>query len=103
RRHTRFSRDWSSDVCSSDLHGQFVDRVDQAAFQGLGGRDEARRGGEVAGYVQRLAGTTGPLLHDLFVEPAVLIHTHGVFRHARHVAGAMQGPVERLEEELAET
>src|SRR5690606_41162212 len=22
RRHTRFSRDWSSDVCSSDLHGQ---------------------------------------------------------------------------------
>src|SRR5690606_40471471 len=21
RRHTRFSRDWSSDVCSSDLHG----------------------------------------------------------------------------------
>src|SRR5690606_40334702 len=22
RRHTRFSRDWSSDVCSSDLQGQ---------------------------------------------------------------------------------
>src|SRR5690606_39818557 len=22
RRHTRFSRDWSSDVCSSDLHGR---------------------------------------------------------------------------------
>src|SRR5690606_40057554 len=22
RRHTRFSRDWSSDVCSSDLHGK---------------------------------------------------------------------------------
>src|SRR5690606_41138712 len=22
RRHTRFSRDWSSDVCSSDLRGQ---------------------------------------------------------------------------------
>src|SRR5690606_39582508 len=26
RRHTRFSRDWSSDVCSSDLRG--VDRKD---------------------------------------------------------------------------
>src|SRR5690606_40324340 len=25
RRHTRFSRDWSSDVCSSDLH---MDQVD---------------------------------------------------------------------------
>src|SRR5690606_40960181 len=24
RRHTRFSRDWSSDVCSSDLRGQPV-------------------------------------------------------------------------------
>src|SRR5690606_39298717 len=24
RRHTRFSRDWSSDVCSSDLHAHLV-------------------------------------------------------------------------------
>src|SRR5690606_39805949 len=24
RRHTRFSRDWSSDVCSSDLPGQLL-------------------------------------------------------------------------------
>src|SRR5207302_6165650 len=24
RRHTRFSRDWSSDVCSSDLSGELV-------------------------------------------------------------------------------
>src|SRR5690606_40113932 len=24
RRHTRFSRDWSSDVCSSDLFARFV-------------------------------------------------------------------------------
>src|SRR5690606_41194539 len=24
RRHTRFSRDWSSDVCSSDLNEDFV-------------------------------------------------------------------------------
>src|SRR5690606_40309450 len=24
RRHTRFSRDWSSDVCSSDLNGLYV-------------------------------------------------------------------------------
>src|SRR5690606_40481805 len=30
RRHTRFSRDWSSDVCSSDLeqHGFSVDATD---------------------------------------------------------------------------
>src|SRR5690606_39450203 len=29
RRHTRFSRDWSSDVCSSDLHQQFGQALDQ--------------------------------------------------------------------------
>src|SRR5207302_5211928 len=27
RRHTRFSRDWSSDVCSSDLVAQFRDQT----------------------------------------------------------------------------
>src|SRR5690606_39336112 len=26
RRHTRFSRDWSSDVCSSDLHAATEER-----------------------------------------------------------------------------
>src|SRR5690606_27008909 len=30
RRHTRFSRDWSSDVCSSDL--KILDRVTDIAF-----------------------------------------------------------------------
>src|SRR5207302_3694743 len=29
RRHTRFSRDWSSDVCSSDLCSLFQDRFDE--------------------------------------------------------------------------
>src|SRR5690606_20256302 len=27
RRHTRFSRDWSSDVCSSDLHNYGIARI----------------------------------------------------------------------------
>src|SRR5256884_2551715 len=30
RRHTRCSRDWSSDVCSSDLFGRLKDAVGQA-------------------------------------------------------------------------
>src|SRR5690606_40943848 len=29
RRHTRFSRDWSSDVCSSDLHADFGGEVER--------------------------------------------------------------------------
>src|SRR5690606_25122525 len=42
RRHTRFSRDWSSDVCSSDL--EFV-----ILLQGLAGEDDIRpRAGRVA-------------------------------------------------------
>src|SRR5690606_40083509 len=34
RRHTRFSRDWSSDVCSSDLEmGEIVEMADVVAFK----------------------------------------------------------------------
>src|SRR5690606_39506298 len=36
RRHTRFSRDWSSDVCSSDLQR---DRADDDAGRGRGAGD----------------------------------------------------------------
>src|SRR5690606_39920444 len=33
RRHTRFSRDWSSDVCSSDLHEEKLAMLNQAKAQ----------------------------------------------------------------------
>src|SRR5690606_6474492 len=56
RRHTRFSRDWSSDVCSSDL------ATDQAAHDAvdvqLGGRDRERG---VAGVVGPQAVPRGPV------------------------------------------
>src|SRR5690606_40361840 len=44
RRHTRFSRDWSSDVCSSDLdieadHGVVGDDVQRSAAGDLGDID----------------------------------------------------------------
>src|SRR5712675_1048070 len=43
RRHTRCSRDWSSDVCSSDLHGNQV-----AGLLGLlDHRDDPSRGAAV--------------------------------------------------------
>src|SRR5690606_41057191 len=34
RRHTRFSRDWSSDVCSSDLDDEFEALLDQLHGKG---------------------------------------------------------------------
>src|SRR5690606_18992017 len=40
RRHTRFSRDWSSDVCSSDL---FVEKVDFISGVGYPGGQAGRR------------------------------------------------------------
>src|SRR5690606_40430506 len=56
RRHTRFSRDWSSDVCSSDLDGIFTalatptPPIVQKKFLGGraigGGRTEERRAGK---------------------------------------------------------
>src|SRR5690606_39935785 len=33
RRHTRFSRDWSSDVCSSDLAREIAERAREAAAE----------------------------------------------------------------------
>src|SRR5690606_39906741 len=45
RRHTRFSRDWSSDVCSSDLvEGTGGDRADRGA---VGIDDAVARVGEL--------------------------------------------------------
>src|SRR5258707_5184248 len=40
RRHTRYWRDWSSDVCSSDLGKQLL--IDVQAFGGALGVDDAR-------------------------------------------------------------
>src|SRR5690606_39494798 len=61
RRHTRFSRDWSSDVCSSDLHGQdIVDRVQQGFpfFDGaVGGREIHHIGGK--SFFREFEGKTG--------------------------------------------
>src|SRR5690606_39359038 len=71
RRHTRFSRDWSSDVCSSDLAVVRDDDqdVDVAADQGL---DVAHLPGVVA--VRRLyyhRGTQFPGLLDKRVAVAL--------------------------------
>src|SRR5256884_515973 len=54
RRHTRCSRDWSSDVCSSDLLGVSRSLALSKAFaRGLGRSFRARRG--VAGNLCRSA------------------------------------------------
>src|SRR5690349_7006241 len=64
RRHTRSLRDWSSDVCSSDLAATGVARLagdvgDRVDFDAIAGREDDRlahdaRGGDVAQHLAQL-------------------------------------------------
>src|SRR5690606_40878271 len=57
RRHTRFSRDWSSDVCSSDLQLGARDRLVHAgALPGAGGGRRVRGREEAGGGCRAGAG-----------------------------------------------
>src|SRR5690606_39936099 len=58
-RHTRFSRDWSSDVCSSDLEDFGVDGVRDAVVVG-GGAGRAVRGA-AEGVPTAQAGVRAPV------------------------------------------
>src|SRR5690606_23184575 len=48
RRHTRFSRDWSSDVCSSDLGNIKVTSISTIGAAGVRGSRTGGAGGEVS-------------------------------------------------------
>src|SRR5690606_2911380 len=67
RRHTRFSRDWSSDVCSSDLGARQAHRADvrRGALVALSPRADRRRaaGARVSGvaHSRKPAPGTAPL------------------------------------------
>src|SRR3712207_9452537 len=65
RRHTRYWRDWSSDVCSSDLEVLAVLDADTRAYLKLlisgGGKGVAGRGVDLRAALKRL----GPLTRDL--------------------------------------
>src|SRR5690606_39287124 len=56
RRHTRFSRDWSSDVCSSDLSVKPVTPIDippqETAFSALGLNDALAFSVAEKGYLE---------------------------------------------------
>src|SRR5690606_40229885 len=53
-RHTRFSRDWSSDVCSSDLsttYGMRKDKIETNEYSELVFRFHARKGIGAVAYI----------------------------------------------------
>src|SRR5690606_40963081 len=69
--HTRFSRDWSSDVCSSDLHLAEATRPDQIEiWQKLGIHKN---------HIQRLRDFHLPESQLQFQHCVALIHKHSDF------------------------
>src|SRR6185295_17059019 len=73
RRHTRYWRDWSSDVCSSDLLGADVVGVVIARAEGVGAEHDAALDlgpktlatGALVGLSKRLAWYREPVLHAI--------------------------------------
>src|SRR2546421_5245754 len=65
RRHTRSDRDWSSDVCSSDLKAKAIHHVVQTAFerrQQIVASNARKRGDAIEGVRElRLAYSINPL------------------------------------------
>src|SRR3712207_9191790 len=90
RRHTRYWRDWSSDVCSSDL-------VEQCPLTGVAGTVDGELGleehmhvakvlrdGEILG---RLGGTGGD--SDLEGAQSVELNAHRLLEHVGHHLGQL--------------
>src|SRR5690606_40514179 len=69
RRHTRFSRDWSSDVCSSDL-AQFMMGASQTLLQTavnpyvvkIGPEESAAARISIMGILNKSAGVVAPMV-----------------------------------------
>src|SRR6267154_968770 len=78
RRHTRWTGDWSSDVCSSDL----VQEMMTAAFRGIVPLDTRFLGGETIGeLIDRVVPEIDALLADESWD-VVLLVLHGAVNRA---------------------
>src|SRR5205085_3453489 len=66
RRHTRFDCDWSSEVCSSDLHHyeRYLDKLRSLLYRWLPnhGNDFARSGAATLGHLPETSFETAPLV-----------------------------------------
>src|SRR3712207_7838298 len=99
RRHTRYWRDWSSDVCSSDLPDERPGRPQLAALDQPG--PEHQGGGELPGDQHggaRVDGAVGPPRRGVeLAQPGV--PRAGVVLRGRALA---PGPVQALDDERSE-
>src|SRR5690606_40677454 len=66
RRHTSFSRDWSSDVCSSDLEGETLSRIWELIT-----RNDEQIGRDIAGLFPAAVSSPPPGVHVLGEHPLI--------------------------------
>src|SRR5690606_33381841 len=81
RRHTRFSRDWSSDVCSSDLEVHFETRVTDFTIKNNQITDILLQNGNEM-PVERVILATGHSARDIFY----LLHNKNIALEAKSFA-----------------
>src|SRR4030042_5438354 len=89
-RHTRCSRDWSSDVCSSDLGDVVVDADAQVVFDSLHGQGGAATGVAVEVAVD-VGGVDAVLNRPLLVERNRHVQVAGDAEHAGTLAIGIDG------------
>src|SRR6266581_7611418 len=114
RRHTRWTGDWSSDVCSSDLNCHLTDKVASDRIQvgeqlaAMPASVEAMRAGEI-GYghltvLARTAAAVGQRFDESRLLPLAKKHTPGKFYykslHYRHSIDARAYCEEQSEQEI---
>src|SRR5690606_38558598 len=98
RRHTRFSRDWSSDVCSSDLLGELLGERGEphgGEHRGGDGDDVAALAGDLDDLLGEDGGPAeargGDGQAGLGVDDADGVEAVGDVLHGRGVAAALLG------------
>src|SRR2546422_6527037 len=89
RRHTRCSRDWSSDVCSSDLNAFIVDGNDHDYNGGAG------PAAPVPGIATRSDANTQETLHSLSQQQLDNVQGHGYSNGPRSSRASPPSPPPR--------
>src|SRR2546429_2023008 len=103
RRHTRCSRDWSSDVCSSDLTPERRRAESEAAAQTLGVRRRITLPLPNRYLMDTVENRVAVAEVIREVRPEILFIPYGVDAHPDHLAAERPGEAARFSAQLAKT
>src|SRR6266581_9093907 len=90
RRHTRWTGDWSSDVCSSDLDSPLPDGTGESAPCGTRARGPGRGGGSLYGAIppQRALRVAGAQAREPFGRVDYCARSGGALRRPEETRGS---------------